>query len=59
MLIIGNSVFTISHQRQGSEKVKEENTVHGLALKVVSTKLPLRKSAYCSKEAIQYTVRPT
>lgn len=53
MLIISNSVFTIAHWRQGSGKVKGENTVHGLALKDVSSKLPLKKSTYCSKEAIQ------
>ena len=53
MLIIGNSAFKIRHWRQGSGKVKGENIVHGLALKDVSTKLPLRTSAYCSKEAIQ------
>lgn len=53
MLIIGNSVFTISCWRQGSGKVRGENLGHRLALKAVSTKLPLRKSAHCSKQAIQ------
>lgn len=53
MLRTGNSVFTISHRRPGSGKVKGENIAQGLALKDVSTKLPLRKSAHCSKEAFQ------
>lgn len=53
MLVIGNSMFTVSHWRQGSGKVGGENLVHGHASKEVSTMLWLRKSACCSKEAIQ------
>lgn len=54
MLIIGNSVFTISYWRKTGE-----NTVHGLTPKDVSTKLPLEREQYCTKEAIQKTMRPT
>lgn len=57
MLIIGNSVFTISHWRQGSGKVKGENIVHGLARKYVSTKLPLRVHTALQRQFVE--MRPT